>query len=106
MRKIKFRVFEDGIMKYSDNQNMAYTPLYEILKKENLMQFTGLKDKNGKEIYEGDILLHPQYEDRKCVVMFADAAFGVKGEGISQYLCYINEKTEVLENIYENPNLL
>jgi uncharacterized phage protein (TIGR01671 family) len=73
-------------------------------------QYTGLKDKNGKEIYEGDVFYHkpdPTKDDKVvCVVSFSQGAFGCKGEGISQYLCYANEKVEVIGNIHENPELL
>lgn len=61
-REIKFRAWDDGVMIYSDKN--ASDELYERLRyffhriREDaiLMQYTGLKDKNGKEIYEGDLL--------------------------------------------------
>ena len=62
-----------------------------------LMQYTGLKDKNGKEIYEGDIL---------------DATWGYRGEvEMDTFLmatleCTISDDVEVIGNIYENPELL
>ena len=84
-----------------------------------LMQFTGLKDKNGKEIYEGDIV---EYKDswserehliknrtKRQVVDFVDGVFypvskvGFDGE---QEPSLDSDPFEVIGNIYENPELL
>jgi uncharacterized phage protein (TIGR01671 family) len=66
-----------------------------------LMQFTGLKDKNGKEIYEGDIVKCNDSLIAKFV--HKDAYFITKPFecGIWQWM-----KIEVIGNIYENPELL
>lgn len=87
-----------------------------------LMQYTGLKDKNGKEIYEGDILeLRANPFDRKkdlFQVVFKDGGFRDEWNNyIGQYLppdirnkqggrVRLNEACEVVGNIYENPELL
>lgn len=56
MREIKFRAW-NGEMIYPDNRLIGGLKSYDILQRfSNIMQFTGLLDKNGKEIYEGDIL--------------------------------------------------
>ena len=82
------------------------------------VQFTGLKDKNGKEIYEGDILAKsygkveplmvgekaPEYE-----VQFHKGHFigrSVKPVGSPDYLSTLADDFEVIGNIYENPELL
>jgi uncharacterized phage protein (TIGR01671 family) len=73
-----------------------------------LMQYTGLKDKNGKGIYEGDII-QEKYGNEFGVgkVVFEDGAFWVHFSD-DEYLLIgcDSEETEVLGNIYENPELL
>lgn len=70
------------------------------------MQFTGLTDKNGKEIYEGDIcntrdgdlLTCHNYNSFIYMVLFSEEHSGVNG--------YTQKELEVIGNIYENPEIL
>ena len=70
-----------------------------------LMQFTGLLDKNGVEIYEGDLLKHHSSE-LLSEVIFNDGTFWMKNIMWDNPLGRMNDQLEVIGNIYENPELL
>lgn len=67
-----------------------------------LMQYTGLLDKNGKEIYEGDILVHTDYDSKPKKVQWNEVS---NAWNIRPYR-YTEEQREVIGNIYEHPELL
>ncbi|MBS6025971.1 MAG: hypothetical protein KIB00_18040 [Paeniclostridium sordellii] len=71
----------------------------------DIMQYTGLKDKNGKEIYEGDILLCCELEINGTV-FFNEGCFRVQWENCIEDLYENCDVYEVIGNIYENPELL
>jgi hypothetical protein len=98
IREIKFRAYapEDNCM--YDWEAIKDWPIERLNsdKKWKYMQFTGLHDKNGKEIYCGDIVKHPKFG--KYIVEWRDEKMGynlIKSE------CY-----EVIGDIYSNPDLL
>ncbi|EJQ1549938.1 YopX family protein [Listeria monocytogenes] len=69
-----------------------------------LMQYTGLKDKNGKKIFEGDVGWD---EHNECygVVKFEEGKFLYVWENIAEDLQEVADGIEICGNIHENPDL-
>ena len=87
-----------------------YAPIEFIVDGKTIGQFTGLLDKNGKEIYEGDVILQQGYSGKKpMLVRFEHGAFIVGWHGGSSTQTrpmLIQKRCEVLGNIYDNPELI
>ena len=119
MREIKFRAW-DKQQKRWDKDSVMITSEGGVWNCEGyseswgpdddgvyiIVQYTGLRDKNGKEIYEGDILSFDH-----------DSAEGMWNQGTARYsngafrihayvLCEISNYLKVIGNIYENPELI
>lgn len=112
-REIKFRAW-DGKMMVQNVTPWAENTIIDVDEYshrinvvETIMQCTGLKDKNGVEIYEGDIV-KGQY--RNYTVEHLGAAFRLKStDGSTPDLLPVlenSERIEVIGNIYEDSNLL
>jgi uncharacterized phage protein (TIGR01671 family) len=120
MREIKFRIYHEKnkYFYYHQNENCCVWDDLWGTYPENINQYTELKDKNEKEIYEGDIITKYGIP---TIVMFGiydnyshDPEMLVEGNGF--YLQHINSNEiskfvymgseEIIGNIYENPELL
>lgn len=123
MRKLKFRAWdkEKNIMVYEDTYvcDMTITfggrvfchDSYYGIRDSNfdLMQYTGLKDKQGKEIYEGDIVKHSIYQAGPFKVIYTpdNTGYDLTNGITSMHLGRLCEPDlEVIGNIYENPELI
>jgi len=74
---------------------------------KTLGQFTGSTDKNGKEIYEGDVVIDKQVTKGVVKYIQSDAAFKIESDdGRLFFLTSDIDGLEVIGNIYENPELL
>jgi hypothetical protein len=109
MREIKFRAW-DGKRYTTDffitSEGTVFKPHYdrdaEIVSGFTIEQFTGLHDKNDKEIYEGDIVVT---DYGTGPVEYSGAGFSVDCDSISEYW-ETSQSIEVIGNIHENPELL
>ncbi len=116
MRELKFRVWCEDRKEMLDIQRHSFKTgksmpygwnmQYEF---DAIMQYTGLEDKNGKEIYEGDIVIaYNEYCDTICKGKIVwdkwECGFSIKGAEPTFIGWY--PSLEVIGNIYENPELL
>ena len=126
MREIKFRVwlknkkemiYPNGY-EYELVYGTSYTNKFHLVKLSDysakeieniiIMQYTGLRDKNDKEIYEGDIVRFENGKLGKIVWSKKDVGFAVKRKVKPLFFnCDIDaNNVEVVGNIFENPELL
>ena len=107
-REIKFRAWHKNM------NHMCQNATTNLIDKDYLefMQYTGLKDKNSAEIYEGDIL---KIQDYVLGDVVGKIEFNIKTSAfIFNYINWVGykyldewiEKSEIIGNVYENPEKL
>lgn len=121
MREIKFRVYDKGRKQWVHDTDHAislfgeYVILGEILRRPDdsivsldelndldAMQYTGLKDRNGREIYEGDVVEWSGLRFPITVDVFHGYRFMFGKDQLNKATAVYGE---VIGNIYENPEL-
>lgn len=88
-----------------DGHHLSYCSDRPIFTKHGTIgQFTGLHDKNGKEIYEGDIISNESY---KGVVVYKNGSFVLDlGKSCGCVYLFCLDSLLIIGNIYDNPELL
>jgi uncharacterized phage protein (TIGR01671 family) len=111
MREIKFRAWcgtevSSPFMQYSEQAERLDWFFTDIGECKELMQYTGLKDKNGVEIYEGDIMTADKNSINSYIVKYVNNNFILSNRrNTLSSVLYFKER-EVIGNIYENQELL
>ena len=118
MREIKFRAWDKlnkemfNVESINFQERRVYKDVvsYRNFNDIELMQYTGLKDKNNKEIYEGDILSDGN-DEKPYKVIFENGSFRAEFEGDFEEYSFdlidiVAQGCEVVGNIYENSELI
>lgn len=121
MREIKFRIWNknhkkmiyfdspslkidhDSGLHFKARENHIYLSGYA----DDIMQYAEFKDRNSNEIYDGDILkINDDGKEYIGVVEYYGSGFRVKYGTFKEFIGFVARYSEVIGNIYKNPELL
>ncbi|MFS0877994.1 YopX family protein [Solibacillus isronensis] len=105
MREIKFRAWDKDLKQMLNLFTMDGQRKQET-EETILMQYTGLKDKNGREIYEGDIVLVDNGRRKEIVKYHVNAGQCGYFPFLASEHHWQSHNSEVIGNVYENEDLL
>jgi uncharacterized phage protein (TIGR01671 family) len=114
MKNYKFRAWDKKNKKMTDEFDFTdfdgdYFAANDIyLSDMEIMQYIGIEDKNGKEIYEGDIIVYKDFNDEQKLkkIISLQEFFEEKGYAENEFGEDWENNIIVIGNIYENPELL
>lgn len=124
MREIKFRAWDKELKNWADyaiaydrlsflDENTGWWKTDKEGERFTLCQYTGLKDKNDREIYEGDIVKAvvfskwigvAKYSDKNQAFVFECIDKNYRGNIV--FMSQFDQGFKILGNIYENPEML
>lgn len=111
MFKDTFAITENGQVVVVEQESVASSPDYVFVYHLVIMQSTGLKDKNGKEVFVGDIIkctrgcLHEVYIEKEYGGTYFGGMPAVYLKGLREGYAW-TEHEEIIGNIYENKDIL
>lgn len=115
MREIKFRAWNDCANLMEDIYSLTWFGEHGVKSANHpdytIMQYTGIKDMHGKEVYEGDIVQN--FDDDMYTIQWTNthnsayfAAYALNDQTLETEMEFFCGEIEVIGNIYENPELL